>query len=223
MRPALPDLPRHGALLLAGILAVLAGCGAALRPAVKVAVLPVETLGGSDGAALRSAIDAAFTRDLPGAAAGAGAVDAAVAAEAPAPRPASQPAAPDAPAAAPAASCAADSACPRRVGRRLGTGHVLAVTVASLARTHVLRARLISTDETIAEREVSETIVGGQDALATAVGRLPSRLFPPPPPRWYARWWVWAGAAAVAAAVTTAAVVLTRGGGQHADAHVPLP
>jgi hypothetical protein len=187
-----------------------------------VVLLPVETLGATDAAALRAALDASFARDLPGAALDAGAVYSAVAAEAPAPRPATQSAPTEATAPA-AASCAADAACARRVGRRLGAGHVLAVTVASLARTHVLRARLVSTDETIAEREVSETIVGGQEALATAVGRLPLRLFPPPPPRWYARWWVWASAAAVVAAATTAAVVLTRDSGRRPDVVVPLP
>jgi hypothetical protein len=210
-------LSRLGDLQLAllaatlGAVVVLGGCGGAPHPAVRVAVLPVETLGGTDGPAVRAALESSLARELPGAAVAAGTVDAALAAEAPASGPASQPV------------CAAEPTCARRLGRRLGAGHVLAVTVASLARTHVLRARLVSTDQTVAEREVSETIVGGHDALSAAVSRLPLRLFPPPPPRWYARWWVWAGVAAVVAAATTTAVVLTRGSGRHADVVVPLP
>ena len=198
---------------------------------MRVAVLPVETLGGTEGPALRAALGAAFARDLPGAAMNEGAVDAAVAADTPAARPASQPASAsplaDAGGVAPASpappACASEPACPRRVGRRLGAGHVLAVTVASLARTHVLRARVVSTDETIAERELSETVVGGREALTAALDRFPIRLFPPPPPRWYRRWWIWVGAAAVVGAASTTAVVLTRDGGRRADIVVPLP
>ena len=164
-----------------------------------MAVLPFETVGAPDGALLRGELLDAFGRQLPG-----------VAVEGAAAAPASQP------------SCAGDAACARRVGQLLGAPHVLGVTVASLARTHVLRARLWRTDDALAEREINETVVGERAALVEVVRGLPLRLLPPRAPRWWGRTWVWAGAAAIAVAAVTSAVLLTRGSAS-GDLHAPLP
>jgi hypothetical protein len=100
---------------------------------------------------------------------------------------------------------------------------VLGLSVASLARTHVLTARLWHVDQAVAEREVSETVLGAAPALTAAVRELSHRLFPAPAWRWYRSGWVWAGAATLIAAGTTAAILLTRGGGARGDRSAPLP
>ncbi|HEY3359136.1 MAG TPA: hypothetical protein VGQ83_38155 [Polyangia bacterium] len=191
-----------GALLA---VALVAGCSGAQRPGPRVAVLPVDAVGLPPGAAadLRRELLDACGPGAPGAAA----TDAAVREVAPASQP----------------GCAAEPGCVRRVGQRLGVPQVLGLSVASLARTHVLRARLVSTDETVAEREVSETVVGEARLLAEAVRGLPGRLFPARAPRWYTRPWVWLGAAALAGVAISATVVLTRASGPRPDVTVPLP
>jgi hypothetical protein len=197
------------AAALMALAALCGGCSARSAASGRVAILPLETLGTPppDGPGLRREISGAFARSLPGAALDELSVDAALAAVAPASQP-----------------CAADAGCPRRLGRRLGAHHVLGVSVASLARTHVVRAQLWPSDGALAERELGETVVGGGAELAEAMRGLPLRLFPPRPGRWYARAWVWIGTAVVSGAVVTAAVLLTTGhGGTQPDLTAPLP
>jgi hypothetical protein len=174
-----------------------------------VAVLPVEALGLPPAAAagLRRELLDAFARHAPGAALPALATDAAIGGNGPTSQPA----------------CASEPACARRVGQRLGVPQVLGLTVASLARTHIVRARLVPTDETVAEREVSETVVGDPARLVEAVRGLPGRLWPGRPGRWYTRAWVWVGVAALTGAAVTTAILLTRSGGTRPDVTVPLP
>jgi hypothetical protein len=184
---------------------VVAGCSAPARPPVRLAVLPVETMGApaADGPRLREAVSAAAASLVAGGVVRNAEVDAVAAATQP--------------------TCAREPACSRLVARELRVPLVLSLSVATFTRIHLLRARLIASDDLVAEREISDTVVGEIPALMATVRALPSRFFPSRL-RWYQRFWVWAGAAAVVAGTTSATLLLTRGdGSRHGNVIVHIP
>jgi hypothetical protein len=187
-----------GALLLP--LLALGGCGpAATRPAPRVAIVPVDTVGVPPvegealGGALTSALDRSRTaRPVPGAAAAAAA--------------ASQP--------ADWTRCRESNACLAGVGRRVPAELVLSLAVAGLGDLRLVRSRLVRADDGLALQDLQETVQGGRPALETYAGSLSRRLFPEALRRpWYKQWWFFVAVAAVAgatAAATWGAVRATR-------------
>jgi hypothetical protein len=113
---------------------------------------------------------------------------------------------------APAPECFDDDQCLADLGRTAAVDRVLALRLAGLGDTHVVRARLLDATTGLLVQDLQETVVGERDALAALAPRLLQRLFVPPLRPWYRQWWVWTAAAAVVAGtVTTVAVVAARG------------
>ncbi|MBI5478216.1 MAG: hypothetical protein HY906_05130 [Deltaproteobacteria bacterium] len=181
---------------LAALLA-LAGCGpTASRPAPRVAIVPVDTVGvpAAEGQALQTALTSALDRSraaraVPGAAAAAAA--------------ASQP--------AEWTRCRESSACLAGVGRRVPADLVLSLAVAGLGDLRLVRSRLLRADDALPLQDLQETVQGGRPALETYAGSLARRLFPEAARRpWYQQWWFFVAAAGVAGATAAATWAVVR-------------
>jgi hypothetical protein len=195
------------AALRAGLLAAtlapllaLGGCGPALtRPAPRVAIVPVDTVGVPtvEGEALQGALSRALDQSRT-----ARAVSGTAAAAAAATQPADW------------SRCRESSACLASVGRRVPADLVLSLALAGLGDLRLVRSRLVRTDDGLALQDLQETVQGGRPALETYAGSLARRLFPEAARRpWYKQWWFFAAVAVVAgatAAATWAAVRSSR-------------
>ena len=181
------------ALALAGA----AACAhtAPLPPQV-VAVMPVDVLGVEPerGIALRQAVEAAASDLSSVTIVPPVDVDRALADHTPA-----------------GSACLEADACLAALGSTLAAPSVLALTLAGLGETSIVRSRLVSAEQGLTLQDLQETVVGGPDAVRIYAGELTRRLFPEAPPPWYRRGWVWAGSATVLALGTTLAVVLVSG------------
>ena len=198
-RPSRPARPWLVAAALASLVA-LAGCGPARsRPAPRVAIMPVDTVGvpATEGEALHGALGRALQGSRAARAVPAGAAVAAAA---------TQP--------ADLSRCRESDACLAGVGRRVPADLVLSLALAGLGDLRLVRSRLLRTDDGLALQDLQETVQGGGPALAAYAGKLARRLFPEVSRRpWYKQWWFFVAVAAVAgatAAATWAAVRATR-------------
>jgi hypothetical protein len=202
---AAPRRAARTALLVGAMLALLAllalgGCGpAGSRPAPRVAIVPVDTVGvpNDEGVALQTALTSALDRSR-------------------AARPV--PAAATATAAATAATqpadwtrCRESSACLAGVGRRVPADLVLALVVAGLGDLRLVGSRLLRADDAMVLQDLQETVQGGRPALETYAGGLARRLLPEAARRpWYRQWWFFVAVAGVAGATAAATWAIVR-------------
>ncbi|MBN2358498.1 MAG: hypothetical protein JXR83_03535 [Deltaproteobacteria bacterium] len=106
-------------------------------------------------------------------------------------------------------ACLAEASCLGEVGREAGADLVLAVTMAGLGSTKIVRARLVRSAGGVVLQDLQETVEGDAQALEAFAGRLALRLFPEAARPWYGAWWFWTalGGAALIATGATAAVI----------------
>ena len=190
------SLCRASAPLLLALLIPVGCAHAPAAPPQGVAVMPVEVLGiePERGVSLRESIEGAAAELSSVTLTPSVAVDEALAAHHPAER-----------------ECLEADLCLASLGLALKAPTVLAVTLAGLGDTNLVRSRLISAEQGLALQDLQETVVGGPEGMRSYATDLVRRLFPETPEApWYRRWWVWAGSAVVLGTATAVTVVLVR-------------
>jgi len=102
-----------------------------------------------------------------------------------------------------AKQCLASEPCLIDVGRAVEANTVLALTLAGLGATRLVRSRLLEVSQGLVLQDLQETVVDEPGALDKYAGNLSSRLFPDPQRNraWYRQWWVWTGAGVAVAGV----------------------
>jgi len=185
-------------------LVLLAGC-ATVAKAPRVAFLPVETVGvpAEQGEALQGELLKEIER-----------TGAAVAAPSAKVLEALRLADPTAP------PCRESDACLARAGRDAQCDSVLALTLAGIGNTWLVKGRLLRSQDGLALQEVQETAEGGVEAVGRYGPQLANRLFPDPGRRpVYKQWWFWTSVAAAAVAAGSVATwAALQGGGPASSA-----
>ncbi len=194
-RPSSGALAGRRQLLLLAVAFALAAAGCAHVPAPPatrwVAVTPVDSLGlaAVEGDALRGSVETKLQQTQAHRAlareklAGTGAED---------------------------ARCRESEACLAELARKLPADYVLAMSLAGLGRTRLVRSRVVSSESGIMLQDLQETMAADPGALESFTSSLARRLFPEPEVKqpWYARGWIWA---LTGSALAATAVILTAG------------
>lgn len=195
-----------GAYALALVMA--AGCAhLEPQPPSVVAILPVEVVGveSEQGELLRRVLENEATALGSIQLVPPGELDAALARATPAGR-----------------ECLGLEPCLLKVGVQLQASRVLALSLAGLGPTALVRSRLFDTAQGLALQDLQETVVGGREALPPYAADLMRRLFPVAPVEaWYQRPWVWiAGGVALAVVVGGSTLYGTRGSDDSGVTHI---
>ncbi len=190
--PSSTSWPICSVSLKAAALATWVGLGGACasheKAPVRIAVAPVDVLGApaSYGAALCQGIKSAFAQN---------GQSRLIEVTPPA----------DTEGAAGAHACLSSDACLLSLGKAVTAERLLALSLAGLASTSVVRTRVFDVDKQLVLQDLQETVVGGEPALQDFGEVIASRLFPAPAAPWYRQTWVWVTTgvgASVAGAVT---------------------
>jgi len=122
----------------------------------------------------------------------------------------------------PGRECLGLELCLLSVGVQLKAPRVLALSLAGLGPTALVRSRLFDTAQGLALQDLQETVVGGRAALPPYAAELMRRLFPAATVDvWYQRPWLWiAGGVALAAVVGASTLYLTRDSNDSGVTHV---
>jgi hypothetical protein len=99
-------------------------------------------------------------------------------------------------------SCGEDIECMRRLGKQLGSDKTIAVHLAELGSTTLIKMTVLDVAgdgrESVQQATVSPTTAGGVEGSVREMAREVGHSIRPPQPapepgrrRWYQRWWVW--------------------------------